>query len=93
MAEVKRKPIKVSTQIDRQVDGIVYINIPNRNVSNRDVMKFYLRERRKLQSRDKMKKGYLEMSCINSNLSEMGFSEDISDFLLYELNLIGCESF
>ena len=41
--------------------------------------------------KENMKQGYLEMSQININLSEMGLAEDIRELDVYETNLTGCE--
>jgi CopG family transcriptional regulator / antitoxin EndoAI len=91
MAETKRKTIKKTNRLNKEIDGVAYIAHKSKFV--KEAMKLYLRERKRLQTRDIMKCGYLEMSNINVNLSEVGFSEDISDFLLYEINLMGCEKF
>jgi CopG family transcriptional regulator/antitoxin EndoAI len=50
-------------------------------------MRLYIREKRKMEMRDRMKKGYQEMAEINIKLSEMCFDADNDQQLRYEERL------
>lgn len=57
----------------------------------KEAMKFYLREKRRMEVSEKLKDGYLEMSNINLALAEIGFDQDMKELNMYEINLTGCE--
>ncbi|MGB9808937.1 MAG: ribbon-helix-helix protein, CopG family [Caldanaerobacter sp.] len=65
----------------------------NRNRSEfiREAMKLYIRERKKAQIRESMKKGYMEMAAINSELAELGLTAENECFTGYEMKLKKCE--
>ena len=56
----------------------------NRSEFVREAMKLYIREKRKIEMRDKMKKGYIEMAEITIRLAEMCFDADHDQQLKYE---------
>lgn len=93
MADAKRIKVKSRNSLIEEVDGVAYMEDENKNEFIKEAMKLYLRERRKIKTMEAMKNGYLEMSHINRKLSEDGFSQDVRDFLSYEMNLAGCGSF
>ena len=47
-------------------------------------MKVYIRERRKIEMRETLKRGYTEMANINLTLAESAFSADFCSLDLYE---------
>lgn len=47
-------------------------------------MKQYLCEKRRIELKDKMKKGYLEMAEINLDIAEKSFASDESAYKVYE---------
>ncbi|AFS79085.1 CopG-like DNA-binding domain-containing protein [Gottschalkia acidurici 9a] len=91
MAETKKIIISLPNSLLEEVDDLVSIEEENRSEFIREAMKLYLRERKKIQVKESMKKGYLEMSQINVSLSEMGLAEDIRELCIYETTLTGCE--
>lgn len=91
MAETKEIEIKIGL-ID-ELEEVVHIEDRDKNEFVKEAMKLYLRERRRIKVMEAMKSGYLEMSHINRRLSEDGFSQDIRDFISYEISLVGCGSF
>ena len=54
-------------------------------------MKLYIRERQRLEIREKMKIGYEEMAKINAELTEMGLKSDVVSLEVYEAILAECE--
>ncbi len=91
MADTKRIIIKLPNSLLEEVDNLVSINKNNRNEFIKRAMKLYIREQRMIEIKETMKQGYLEMSQININLSEMGLTEDMRELNVYETNLTGCE--
>ena len=91
MDDTKRIIIKLPNSLLEEVDNLVFINKNNRNEFIKRAMKLYIREQRMIEIKETMKQGYLEMSQININLSEMGLTEDMRELNVYETNLTGCE--
>lgn len=90
MADIKKIIIKLPTILINKVDDLVVIEEDNKSEIIKEAMEIYIVEQRKIQIREDMKKGYLEMSQINIKLSEMGLAEDIRELCVYETNLTGC---
>ena len=55
------------------------------------VIKMYLAERRRIENKDNLKKGYIEMGEINLSISNEFFSSDQATQDAYEHYLMGCE--
>lgn len=90
MAETKRITFKLPDSLTEEIEEIVSMEDTNRGEFIKEAMRLYLREKKRIQIMESMKNGYLEMSHINRSLSEIGFSNDMKDFLVYEMNLLGC---
>lgn len=91
MADTKKIIINLPNSLLEEVDSLVSIDKNNRNELIKQAMQLYIREQRITKIKENMKQGYLEMSQININLSEMGLAEDIRELDVYETNLTGCE--
>lgn len=91
MADTKKIIINLPNSLLEEVDNLVSIDENNRNEFIKQAMQLYIREQRRTKIKENMKQGYLEMSQININLSEMGLAEDIRELDVYETNLTGCE--
>lgn len=76
MAELRKILISLPDNLLKEVDSIVSVEKINRSELVREAMRLYIRERRKIEMRDKMKKGYQEMAEINVKLAEMCFEAD-----------------
>ncbi len=76
MAELRKILISLPDNLLKEVDQLVSVEKTNRSEFVREAMKLYIREKRKIEMRDKMKKGYLEMAEINIKLAEMFFEAD-----------------
>ncbi|MBQ6795463.1 MAG: CopG family transcriptional regulator [Clostridia bacterium] len=55
------------------------------------VVKMYLAERRRIENKANLKKGYLEMAEINLSIAEECFNSDQATQDAYEHFLMGCE--
>ena len=53
----------------------------------REAVILYIKERKKNNMRELMKKGYEEMSCINREIAELGMECDCKDLEKYEAGL------
>ena len=87
LAELRRVLISLPDNLLKEVDTIVSLEKTNRSKFVCDAMKLYLRERHKIEMRDRMKKGYQEMSEINIKLAEICFEADNEQQEKYEERL------
>lgn len=88
MANPKTKRIMITLphNLLQEVDGVAKKEQSNRSELIRQAMKFYLRERKKRQLRETMKKGYMEMANINLNMACEAFqAEEEADHTLDRL--------
>ncbi len=76
MAESRKILISLPEQLLKEVDSIVSIEKTNRSEFVRRKIQLYIRERRNIEVRDRLKKGYQEMAEINIKLSEIWFEAD-----------------
>ncbi|WP_026894651.1 CopG family ribbon-helix-helix protein [Clostridiisalibacter paucivorans] len=91
MAETKRIMISLPDTLLKEIDGIICIEKKNRSEFIREAMKLYIRERKRVQIREELRDGYMEMASINLTFAEMGLEKDNKDLCKYEANLTGCE--
>ncbi|KXZ40514.1 transcriptional regulator, CopG family [Alkalithermobacter thermoalcaliphilus JW-YL-7 = DSM 7308] len=86
MANSNQKKILVSlpNSLLQEIDRIIEVENKNRSEFIKEAMKLYLREKRKVETRETMIKGYREMGVINLALAEMGLSMDVSSLEGYE---------
>ena len=54
-------------------------------------MRLYIREKKKAEIVQKLKRGYEEMAELNLEYSELGFAGDVSQLKHYEEKLAECE--
>ena len=87
MAELRKILISLPDNLLKEVDSIITVEKMNRSEFVREAMKQYIRERRKIQMRDKMKKGYEDMAAINVKLAEICFEADNDQQKNYEERL------
>lgn len=87
MAELKKILISLPDNLLKEVDNIVSVEKTNRSEFVREAMRLYLREKRKMQMRDRMKRGYQEMAEINIRLAEMCMDADSDQQQKYEVRL------
>lgn len=87
MAELRKILISLPDNLLKEVDSIVAIKKINRSEFVREAMKFYIREKKKIEMRDCMIKGYQEMAKINADLAKMCFAADNKQQEKYEEEL------
>lgn len=71
----------------KEIDNAVTIDRTNRSRFVREAMKVYLRERRRLDTRECLRRGYEEMAELNLLLSEECTKADNEQMSKYELLL------
>jgi CopG family transcriptional regulator/antitoxin EndoAI len=87
LAELRKILISLPDNLLKEVDSIVSVEKTNRSEFVRKAMKLYIREKRRIEMVDRMKKGYQEMAEINMKLSEMCFEADNDQQQKYEERL------
>ncbi|ART74803.1 CopG family ribbon-helix-helix protein [Sutcliffiella horikoshii] len=65
--------IRLPQNLVSELDGLVKQENGNRNELIFQATKMYLRERKKRQIRESMRRGYMEMSKINLNIASEAF--------------------
>lgn len=91
MAETKKILISLPNSLLKEVDSIASIQKINRSEFVRQAMRLYIREKKKLEMRDNMKKGYQDMAEINLKLAEICVEADNEIQKKYEDRLAECE--
>jgi len=84
LAELKKILISLPDNLLKEVDHIVSVEKTNRSEFVREAMRLCLREKRKLEIYDRMKKGYQEMAEINIKLAEFCICADCEQQQKYE---------
>jgi CopG family transcriptional regulator/antitoxin EndoAI len=87
LAQLKKILISLPDNLLKEVDTIVAMENINRSEFVREAMKLYIREKRRIEMRDKMKKGYQQMAEINVKLAEICFEADNDQQQKYEEGL------
>lgn len=91
MAELKKILISLPNSLLEEIDQIASIQKINRSEFVRQAMKLYIREKKKLEMRESMKKGYEEMAEINLKLAEYCLEADNEIQKKYMQRLAECE--
>ncbi len=87
MAQYKKILISVPDNLLEELDIMVSNEKTNRSMIVREAMSLYIREKHKVELRDKMKRGYEEMSEINLRLAEGCLGADNDQQSIYEEKL------
>ena len=87
MAELKKILITLPDNLLKEVDFMASLDKTSRSEFVRKAMRLYLKERRSIEIRERMKKGYQEMAEINIRLVEMCFEADCEQQISYEERL------
>lgn len=88
MAENKKIVVSLPEGLLEEFDKVVDCKSnKNRNQFIREAVILYINERKKLNMRELMKKGYQEMGDINSELAELGITCDCIELAKYEAGL------
>lgn len=76
MAETKKILISLPENLLNEVDVLASVDNKNRSELVREAMKYYLKERRKIELRERLKKGYQEMAEINLEIARQNLEVD-----------------
>lgn len=87
MADSKRIVVNVPDSLLKEIDDVVCIECRNRSEFIRNAAKFYLKEIKKINTTERMMKGYMEMADINATLAEVGLTADNETMAIYETRL------
>lgn len=84
MAELKKILISLPHNLLDEADEIIAVEKKNRSEFIREAMKLYIKEKHRVQIRERMKNGYKEMAIINEELTELGVNFDRMVLEAYE---------
>jgi CopG family transcriptional regulator/antitoxin EndoAI len=87
LAQLKKILISVPDYLLKEVDNIVSVERINRSQFVREAVKLYLLQKKKIEMRDVMKKGYEQMAQINIEFAEIFFEIDNEQQQIYENRL------
>ena len=87
MAQYKKILISIPNNLLEELDSIVSSEKTNRSMLVREAMNLYIREKHKIELRDKMRNGYEEMAEINLRLAEGCLGADNDQQCRYEEKL------
>lgn len=91
MARQKKILISLPDTLLDEADNMAYSQNVNRSEFIREAMKMYIREKKKSEIVQKLKKGYEEMAEFNLEYSDFCFESDNRQLQLYEEKLAECE--
>ena len=87
LSQYKKIIISIPDNLLEELDIMVSNEKTNRSMLVREAMTLYIREKHKLELRNKMKIGYEEMAEINLKLAEFCFEADEKQQRKYEERL------
>lgn len=87
MAQYKKILISVPDNLLEELDIMVSNEKTNRSMIVREAMSLYIREKHRVELRDKMRRGYEEMAEINLRLAEGCLGADNDQQSVYEERL------
>lgn len=91
MARQKKILISIPDSLLDEADNMAYSQNINRSEFIRDAIKSYIREKKKKEIAQKLKKGYEEMGLLNLEYSEYSISSDSTQLKLYEKSMAESE--
>ncbi len=89
--ERKRISIKLPDDIIFEIDSLSKEEHISRSSLIESMIKLYLAEKRRIENKDYMKNGYMEMGEINLSIAKDFFDSDQTTQDAYEHYLMGCE--
>jgi len=87
MSSSKKLKMNLSDTQNEEFNKALKEDCKKRSEFIREAVILYIEQKKKLSFIDEMKKGYLDMSQINLEISEMGLASDICEFKEYEARL------
>ncbi len=89
--ELKRISITLPEDVLSDLDELCAVKEKSRSTLIESMIKMYLAEKRRIENKDNLIKGYLDMSEINLSLAKEFFYCDQATQDAYEDFLMGCE--
>jgi CopG family transcriptional regulator / antitoxin EndoAI len=87
LSQYKKILISIPDNLLEELDNIVSNEKTNRSILVREAMNLYIREKHKIELREKMRNGYEEMAQINLRLAEVCLGADNDQQCSYEERL------
>lgn len=87
MSNSKRLVINISEKLCSEFDKALEGDCKKRSEFIREAIVLYIEEKKKLNQYEIMKRGYMEMSKINIEMSELGISSCLDELDQYEVML------
>jgi CopG family transcriptional regulator / antitoxin EndoAI len=87
LSQYKKILISIPDNLLEELDNMVSHEKTNRSILVREAMNLYIREKHKIELRDKMRNGYEEMGHINLRLAEVCLGADEDQQCRYEERL------
>jgi CopG family transcriptional regulator/antitoxin EndoAI len=91
LEEKTKITIDISKGLLKDVDDYVKYRRVSRDKFIHHAVTHYLWEHKKIELREQLKKGYIEMSDINLELAHEGLKCDSNSIQIYEKCLVECE--
>ncbi|MCI9625238.1 MAG: ribbon-helix-helix protein, CopG family [Clostridia bacterium] len=91
MPQLKKILITLPNSLLEEVDALALQENTNRSEFIREAMKYYIKYKKNLEIKERLKKGYQEMGEINLAIAEMCFEADNKQLDGYEEKLAECE--
>ena len=91
MARQKKILISIPDSLLDEADNMAYSQNINRSEFIREAIRLYIRDKKKKEIAQKLKKGYEEMGSLNLEYSEYSIVPDNTQMKLYEESLAECE--
>lgn len=91
MAQLRKIIVSLPDSLLKEVDLLVSADHKSRSEFVREAMKLYIKERKKIELYEKMRKGYKEMAKINLEIAENCLEVDNEIQNWYEEKLSECE--
>ena len=91
MPQLKKILITLPTSLLEEVDALALQENTNRSEFIREAMKYYIKYKKNLEIKERLKKGYQEMGELNLAIAEMCFEADNKQLDGYEEILAECD--
>jgi len=91
LPQLKKILITLPNSLLEEVDALALQENTNRSEFIREAMKYYIKYKKNLEIKERLKKGYQEMGEINLAIAEMCFEADNKQLDGYEEKLAECE--
>lgn len=84
MAEAKREQESMPNALLEEARSIISKKDMDKEGYIKDAMSFYIKEKKRIEIIEELKRGYQEMGKINLEIAETGLTEDLNNLFAYE---------